>query len=254
MYSEICGYYGLSLGMLGNFEKGNAFCKKSLRHAIAIGDLRSMGFCENMYGYLYSLIGDWKLSKEHFQKCIKYFEKAQWLWPLSIACSGLAYVSSFLGDGENAYRYLEKVHKLKRESPIEIFSSLLYALIGTSYINLKDLKSGRKYFEKALSLAERNDEKHVQGLSRIGLGRILANTDASQIEKAGEYIQSGIALLEKISVCPHYSTGYFDLGCLYADIGQKDKAVKTLKKAEKLFQEMGMKYWIAKTQEVLGRL
>jgi class 3 adenylate cyclase/tetratricopeptide (TPR) repeat protein len=125
VYSEICGYYGLSLGMLGNFEKGNAFCEKSLRHAIAIGDLRTMGFCENMYGYLYSLIGDWKLSKEHFQKCIKYFEKTQWLWPLGIACSGLAYVSSFLGDGENAYKYLEKVHKLKRESPIEIFSSLL---------------------------------------------------------------------------------------------------------------------------------
>jgi class 3 adenylate cyclase/tetratricopeptide (TPR) repeat protein len=254
VYSEICGYYGLSLGMLGNFEKGNAFCEKSLRHAILIGDLRTMGFCENMYGYLYSLIGDWKLSKEHFEKCVRYFEKAQWLWPLGIACSGLAYVSSFSGDREMAYRYLEKVHELNRESPIEIFSSLMYALLGTSYVNLKDQKSSRKYFEKALSLSEKNDEKHVKGLSRLGLGWILANTDASQFEKAEEYILSGIALLEKISVRPHYAIGYFDLGRFYADIGQKDKAVKKVKKAEKLFREMGMDYWLTRAQKVMGKL
>jgi tetratricopeptide (TPR) repeat protein len=130
----------------------------------------------------------------------------------------------------------------------------MYALIGTSYVNLKDQKNSRQYFEKALSLAEKNDEKHVQGLSRLGLGTILANTDASQLEKAEEYILSGIALLEKISVRPHYAIGYFDLGLLYADIGQKDKAVKKLKKAEKLFLKMGMDYWLARAQKVMRNL
>jgi tetratricopeptide (TPR) repeat protein len=121
-------------------------------------------------------------------------------------------------------------------------------------MNLKDLKSGRKYFEKALSLAERNDEKHVQGLSWIGLGWILANTDASQIEKAEEYIQRGIALLEKISVRPHYSQGYFYLGELYAGTGQQDKALETLKKAEGMFRKMEMNSWLDKTHDTLESL
>ena len=251
VFCEICGYYGMSLGLLGNFEDGHTYCEKSLRYAIEIGDLRTMGFCESIFGYLYLLIGDWKFSMEHFQKCIKYFEKAKWVWPLSIACCGLAYVNSFLGDRENIYKNLEKVHKLRRESPIEILSSFLYSLLGQTYMNLEDLKSGRKYLERALSLAERNNEIHVQGFSWIGLGQILAKTSSSQIREAEEYIRRGIALLEKINIRPHYSQGYFYLGKLYADTGQKAKAEENLKIAEEMFQEMGMDYWLAKTQEVL---
>jgi hypothetical protein len=41
---------------------------------------------------------------------------------------------------------------------------------------------------------------------------------------------------------------------MYADTGQKDKALETLRTADKLFQEMGMDYWLAKTQEVLESL
>jgi hypothetical protein len=44
------------------------------------------------------------------------------------------------------------------------------------------------------------------------------------------------------------------LGELYADTGQKEKALEHLKKAEERFQEMGMRYWLAKTQEVLAGL
>jgi len=48
--------------------------------------------------------------------------------------------------------------------------------------------------------------------------------------------------------------GYLFLGELYADKGQKEKALENLKKAERMFRDMGMDYWVAKTQEVLGRL
>ncbi len=44
------------------------------------------------------------------------------------------------------------------------------------------------------------------------------------------------------------------MGVLYADIGQKDKALENLKKADGMFRGMGMDYYLAKTQEVLARL
>ena len=48
--------------------------------------------------------------------------------------------------------------------------------------------------------------------------------------------------------------GYLRLGVLYADTGQKEKALKTLKKAEAEFQDMGMDYYLQKTQEALERI
>jgi hypothetical protein len=44
------------------------------------------------------------------------------------------------------------------------------------------------------------------------------------------------------------------LGEFYADTGRKKEAQENLKKAEWMFQEMGMDYWLAKTQEALNRL
>ena len=39
-----------------------------------------------------------------------------------------------------------------------------------------------------------------------------------------------------------------------AEAGQKEKALEALKKAESEFQNMGMDYWLRKTQEVLARV
>ena len=44
------------------------------------------------------------------------------------------------------------------------------------------------------------------------------------------------------------------LGELHIDMRQEEKALENLKKAERMFQEMGMDYWLAKTRDMLDRL
>jgi hypothetical protein len=41
---------------------------------------------------------------------------------------------------------------------------------------------------------------------------------------------------------PAISEGYFYLGKVYAEPGRKEEALKDMKKAESMFQEMGMDY------------
>jgi hypothetical protein len=60
--------------------------------------------------------------------------------------------------------------------------------------------------------------------------------------------------LDELKIKPLCAEGYLFLGELYADAGQQDKALEKLKKAKSLFREMGMNYWLDKTQEVLERL
>jgi hypothetical protein len=50
-------------------------------------------------------------------------------------------------------------------------------------------------------------------------------------------------------VCPQTCSTGFSSG---AYLGSH--SLENLKRAEGMFQEMGMDYWLAKTQEVLGRL
>ena len=73
-------------------------------------------------------------------------------------------------------------------------------------------------------------------------------------EKAEECIFDGIRLLDELKMEPFAAQGHLFLGELYADTGQKEKAMENLKKAEDNFREMGMDYWLNKTQEVLDKL
>ena len=74
------------------------------------------------------------------------------------------------------------------------------------------------------------------------------------MDKAEEYVLQGIKMLDELKLRPFFSQGYLWLGELYADTGHREKALENLKKAEGMFQEMGMDYWLANTREVLGKL
>ena len=72
-----------------------------------------------------------------------------------------------------------------------------------------------------------------------------------QLHKAEGHILKGMKIFNELGVKPAYAEGCFYLGELYADAGQKEKAIEKIKKAEVMFQEMGMDYWLARTKKVL---
>ena len=77
--------------------------------------------------------------------------------------------------------------------------------------------------------------------------------ETSPVAIAEEYILQGIRISHELITKPTSARGYLFLGELNADAGQKEKSLENLKKAEDNFREMGMDYWLAKTQEVLAR-
>ncbi|UCG83801.1 MAG: hypothetical protein JSW38_03005 [Dehalococcoidia bacterium] len=46
----------------------------------------------------------------------------------------------------------------------------------------------------------------------------------------------------------------FRIGDFYADTDKKNKDLEILKKAKAEFRDLGMDYWLGKTQEVLARI
>ena len=88
----------------------------------------------------------------------------------------------------------------------------------------------------------------------IWLGEILGRMELPQIDKSEECILKGMEIFHKLQIKPYYFIGHLFLGELYLDAVEKEMAIKNLKKAEEMFQEMGMDYWLARTQEVLAKL
>jgi tetratricopeptide (TPR) repeat protein len=116
------------------------------------------------------------------------------------------------------------------------------------------LSEAKPQAEQALNLAQTNHEKLSEGMSWLCLGRIIGKTEKSQIDKAEECILKGMKILDDLKIKPNYASGYLSLGELYANAGQKEKALENLKKAESMYQEMGMDYYLARTKKLLETL
>ena len=126
-----------------------------------------------------------------------------------------------------------------------------YGFLSLAHFDLGDQKGALCFIEEALELSQKNNEKMMEGLSWIWLGRISGRADSLKKDEAEEYILKGIKILDKLKLKGLYSQGYLFLGELYVNSGQREKALENLEKVEEMFQEMGMDYWLARTQEVL---
>jgi tetratricopeptide (TPR) repeat protein len=149
---------------------------------------------------------------------------------------------------------MEKGLRIQREAGQEFDLGHFYGLSSMVYLESGDLKNARDRAEKALKISQNIHQKWAEGFAWILLGRIFGKSEKSQVGKAEECILQGIKILDELELKPLYAQGYHFLGELYADTGRKDKALDSLKKAEGMFREMGMDYWLDKTQEVLDRL
>jgi len=129
-----------------------------------------------------------------------------------------------------------------------------HCLLGWIHLGLGDLKNARSLAEEALRLSQKNNEKATEGWSWLLLGTISGKTEPLQINKAEGCILKGIEICKELKIKTNYSLGYLYLGQLYLNGGEKEKALENIKKAEGMFQEMGMDYWLAKAQEVLAAL
>ncbi|MBW1887977.1 MAG: hypothetical protein JRI52_06460, partial [Deltaproteobacteria bacterium] len=254
VYSGLCAHYGYALGMLGKFEEGKPWFKRGFDFAFEVGALYGLGLLEFFYGLSFSFAGDGKNAVDHLEKSTKYFEDVQSVLTSGFAWGGLGYGYYLLGGLETAQNYIEKGISIIKDRQISVFLSMHLLHLAMVHFESGDLKKAQDRIEEAVKLSQKTGERHWQAYSRTWQGRILGKDEASRAGEAEEYILQGIKICNELKIKPFSAQGYLFLGELYTETGQREKALENLKKAEEMFQEMGMDYWLTKTQEVLARL
>ena len=253
VYCFLLAQHAVCSWRMGNFEEGESLFEKGLNFSLKIKDIFSLGLLELHYGWDFGLKGDAKKAIEHLQNCIGYCEEGQIVSLVNVAWLGLGWAYWLMDELETARKYMEKGLKIQIDAGVPYDLGLFYAVAGMVDLDCGDLKKAQNRAEEAVKISQKNHQ-HGEGFAWILLGRTLAKADPPQTDKAEEAILKGIKVYEELKIKTYSVLGYFFLGEMYANTGQKDKALETLKTAESLFQEMGMDYWLAKTDEVLKRL
>jgi tetratricopeptide (TPR) repeat protein len=243
VYSTLHALCATGMGMFGKFGEGQVLLERGIDFALKIKDLTALAWSEGRYGTMLNLKGDWKNSVEHYQNAIRYYEEGRIVFQLGVISILLGEAYCHLGELETALECVDKGIKIHSDVGAKFGLDHFYGVSSMVYLE-----------EEALKISQKNHNKWTEGFAWIHLGRIFGKAGKSQVGKAEECILRAIKILEELKFKPLYSQGYYFLGELYADMGQHDKALENLKKAEGLFREMGMEYWLDKTRETMVRL
>jgi len=253
-YSYVHALWGVSTAFCGDYDQGERLLEKALSFALGIDHLSTVGQVELIYGTTLAMKGDGEGAAGHLEHAIKCMEESQSVFLLGATWAWLGWAHSLMGQTKKAVDLTEKGLKIHTELGMPFWRWLCHWLCSHPHFEQGDMEQAQTHAELALQFSLENNVKGGQGLSRGWLGRVLAKTDATRIEEAEQQILQGISLEEELGLHAFYCLGYLWLGEFYVETSHADKALENLRKAESMFQEMGMDYWLGKAQAVLARL
>lgn len=193
-YSLLCGYYGFSMGYVGEFNKGEAFLEKGIFNAAKTKDLQTLASIEIHFANLFMIKGEWEHAIAHFKNSIQYCEEVKYSIWTALSWSGLGFACAQLGDTEAGKISVEKGLKLHRDSGVETYLFMPHLYIGRISFKQGHIKKALGYTETALRLSQKNNERASEGQSWILLGRILGKTAPLEVEKAKDCLLKGMEI------------------------------------------------------------
>ncbi len=253
VYVCILAHLAISTTGCGDIAQGERFFEKAFSVAREIDNLASKAYVEWAYGVMLCFL-DAPRAIRQLECAIQYLDESQNLLLQGVTWCWLGYVHCLTGHPETGIDLTEKGLKLHTELGVPYWQSFCHFFYSTAFFELGDTGTARTHAELALQYALTNNEKQVQGLSRAWLGRVMVKSEPSQPEAAEEMLLQGIRQLEELGISTQAAMGYMWLGEFSVEAGRKDEALRILKKAEILFQEMGMKHWLARAKDALARL
>ncbi|TET82975.1 guanylate cyclase, partial [candidate division TA06 bacterium] len=242
-YSMLLAHYGHAIGFQGDFEQGATLCEKGLNFALQLNDPVGLSYIEVFYGTLYAIKGDSQRSAEHYKSSIRYCEEIQNYVLLGGVWVLLGEVYRQLGELETARHYIEKGLKIYQDAGMpDLLAHMTYGFLGVVYTDEGDLEIAGGYIEKSLKVAQDCGARLYEAWWRIWLSRTFNRANISESALAEASMLQAIEIFRELKIKPWCAIAYSELGALYADTGQTEKALETLKKAEGMMQEMGMGY------------
>ena len=252
-YPWILAMLGISRATSGDVDQGQRFCEKALAVALKTNHMGTVGIVEWGYGSLLALKGDATNAVAHLQNAVKYLEESQSVLMLGVAWGFLGFAHCLLGHTDIAVDITEKGLRMHTGFGLPYWRSPCHWYCSFAHFEHGNSEQALTHAELALQFSIENNEKHIQGLSRALLGRVVRKTDPIQIVAAESEVLKGISLLEELGNKSLYSIGYLWIGEIYAEAGRHEAALEKIKIAEGMFREMGMDYWLGKTQEAQAK-
>ena len=170
------------------------------------------------------------------------------------ACGLLGWGYLLLEQAEKALEHLEKGLRTHLDLGISMWVGSFYTGLARAHLQLGNLELAQVHAEQGVKLCRTNSERFFEAEAEMCLGRVLGAGSSVRFDEAKEHILRGVKTFDELQMKPMTAVGYFHLGELSASSGWTVAAMEHLRRAEAMFRQMGMDYWLERTRGLLARV
>jgi DNA-binding NtrC family response regulator/tetratricopeptide (TPR) repeat protein len=228
---------GLLYEDMGDLEKAIECFYRSLVEKEKCNDRIGIPSCYNNIGEIYMKRGRLEKAIQLFEQAVKTAEDVNVIPKKAEACGNLGNTYFLSGDHIRAMNYyIEDMNlSLKIDDKFEL--SEVYWRMGELLLaTKKEEPQAFDFLQKSVNLSSEIGAKKNEATAHRILGKYYAQHN--DLANAKSAFERGIKLLEGMGKCYELGKIYFDYGCLLAETGIRDAALRFLREASVIFRKL----------------
>ncbi|MEM3444952.1 MAG: tetratricopeptide repeat protein [Thermoplasmata archaeon] len=244
-----------NLGVLyhdtGHIEKAVEYYLKAKEIYAKIGDVVGESMMSNNLGIIYHDRGDWEKALENYLRDYHTNLKVGNLWGHMISSSNIGSLYREMEKYEEALRYYnEALEYSEKIGEKWIYCSALGS-VAEIYAIKGEIERARELAERCLMIAKSTGSKESLASALASFG--IVQRYAKNWEEAEEHLTSAKLLYTEMKMKSGIATCDEELGILYAEKGEVEKARKFFEDACRGFSELGQVRSLERIQKTMKK-
>jgi tetratricopeptide (TPR) repeat protein len=240
------------LSQLGRFDEAIEHAEAAVRIAEAADDSFTLVFALSYLGIAHLRRGDLPRATRVLDQCLDICRTRQFLVAIPVSAATLGAAYALIGRTDEALPLVagavEEGHsrQLHTRPP-----ALILLCAGMTYLTAGRIDEAASHAREALALTRRLGARASEAYT-LCLAGDVASTGG--IEDAEAYYREALTLAAELGMRPLVAHCHLGLGKLYRRTGKREWALEHLTTATTMYCEMGMQFWLEKTEKELGEL
>lgn len=234
-------------------EEAATYCFEAINIFNELGDKINEAETSYYVGANFFYLSDYDTAIKYYNKCFDINNEISYEPGMANGLNGLGTVYYTIEENQKALDVLTRSHILcVKNNTVDVLARVLDGL-GETHYNLKDYDKALNYYEECIPLAqELGGFKQVEAFALDGLGRTY--TGKKQFDKAFEKYNLSLSIRREIGFKFGEATTLSNIGNLFIEKGDHEKAIEYLQKAYDLAIAINSREAAYKSSEKLAEI
>jgi tetratricopeptide (TPR) repeat protein len=250
-YSISQSMSALCFAELGEFDQALLQAERGVKFAQTLDNLYVRAIADACLGFTHLRKGDPQKALHAAQRWLQTYAAADVPFPQLVMAATLGEVFNVSGELDDALVLFDQAWQFAESKSLLGWGQPVLALLGDAYGRAGRNDQAVTTGQRALRLARQLGQRGVEARSLYLLGNIHGYGAAANANQARESYQQALVLAHELAMRPLEAQCHFALGELAKKAGEKRGAQEQFSTAVSMFREMGMQFWLERTESAL---